>query len=444
MKWTRMRIFWAAAFAAGAMAATAGAVRERDSTPAHQAPSGPADPLVVHEWGTFTSFSGGDGVQLDFRPFIEQDLPPFVKTPASQFSELLAKGNRYARQRMETPVLYFYTEVPRDVRVRVDFPDGLVTEWYPPAADYNMVGWRNPTAAQQLNDGFIDWGLVRLTPQHLFYSVKVRGDVSEDGEPTAIPASLPTVDAGNHYGAARETDSAIVETLDGYNASSFEKFLFYRGLGDFAAPLLLSAKGEGEFEIHNASDDATGALFLLNVDGDALRFVQRDALAGRSRTTLALPAEPANRDALKQALVDALVASGLYRKEARAMVKTWDASWFSEPGDRVLYIVPRPFVDRMLPLAIDPLPDETARVFVGRLETLTPERTSRIAAAIAAGDEARAALEAEVAALGRFAEPALELIARESRDEALRQRISALIEDLKAPQAEAQQLSDAK
>src|SRR5882724_4805341 len=43
---------------------------------AEASPSGHG--LVVHEWGTFTSFSGSDGVRLEFRPLVDEDLPPFV------------------------------------------------------------------------------------------------------------------------------------------------------------------------------------------------------------------------------------------------------------------------------------------------------------------------------------------------------------------------------
>ena len=37
-----------------------------------------SDEFVVHEWGTFTSFSGSDGIQLEFRPLIDEDLPKFM------------------------------------------------------------------------------------------------------------------------------------------------------------------------------------------------------------------------------------------------------------------------------------------------------------------------------------------------------------------------------
>src|SRR5689334_7644187 len=34
--------------------------------------------LVVHEWGTFTSFQGGDGVLQPWRPLVTSQLPSFV------------------------------------------------------------------------------------------------------------------------------------------------------------------------------------------------------------------------------------------------------------------------------------------------------------------------------------------------------------------------------
>ncbi len=94
----------------------------------------PPGKLIVHEWGTFTSFSGGNGVELEFRPLVTSDLPRFIMNPYSQPGSpisFLIKDRFTALQRMETPVTYFYTDVPRVVNVRVDFPQGSLTEWYP-------------------------------------------------------------------------------------------------------------------------------------------------------------------------------------------------------------------------------------------------------------------------------------------------------------------------
>jgi len=48
-------------------------------------------------------------------------------------------------------------------------------------------------------------------------------------------------------------------------------------------------------------------------------------------------------------MVKNLIAAGLYEKEARAMVKTWESAWFGEEGDRLLYLEPRTRADELLP-----------------------------------------------------------------------------------------------
>src|SRR4051812_22572789 len=71
-------------------------------------PAAPAHKLVIHEWGTFTSFAGSDGVNLEFRPLVTNDLPRFIMNPSSQsaspFLKSLSKDQYVALQRMETPV----------------------------------------------------------------------------------------------------------------------------------------------------------------------------------------------------------------------------------------------------------------------------------------------------------------------------------------------------
>src|SRR5436190_9037375 len=100
-----------------------------------------AQGLVVHEWGTFTSVQGSDGVQLDWRSLLQSDLPKFVYDRSKRGIELQQgfygeKLSLNARQRMETPVIYFYTEEETTVDVSVKFPQGLITEWYPRVRDF--------------------------------------------------------------------------------------------------------------------------------------------------------------------------------------------------------------------------------------------------------------------------------------------------------------------
>ncbi len=67
------------------------------------------------------------------------------------------------------------------------------------------------------------------------------------------------------------------------------------------------------------------------------------------------------------------------------MLETWRDFWFEE-GLRVFYIVPRLKVDALLPISIKPAPDQLARVFVGRVELLSPRMKREISNGLLNGD----------------------------------------------------------
>jgi len=89
------------------------------------------------------------------------------------------------------------------------------------------------------------------------------------------------------------------------------------------------------------------------------------------------------------------------------MVETWRDSWFEE-GSRLIYIVPSRAIDAILPLQVDPLPSQTARVFVGRIELVTPETMHAVEQAMAVGNRSTAER------YGRFLDPILQRISAES------------------------------
>ena len=114
-------------------------------------------------------------------------------------------------------------------------------------------------------------------------------------------------------------------------------------------------------------------------------------------------------------MVKSLNAAGLYEKEARAMVKTWDTAWFGEDGARLLYLEPRSRADELLPLTIEPKPTEVVRVLVGRHDFLTPEQEAdaeRQVQRIQAAQEELNAAEKELLKIGRFADQARQMAAK--------------------------------
>jgi hypothetical protein len=325
--------------------------------------AGPAPALEVHEWGTFTVVAGQQGTLLDWTPLSgPSDLPPFVyQQGASLRGDCHYKGCT-AQVRMETPVLYFYTDTEMTVDVQVGFPEGHITEWYPQASAV---------------DGGIDWGQVRL--------------LAADH-----PAVLPTHHLDSHYYPARAVpDAALVQSCG--ERTEVERFLFYRGIGDFQ-PSITAALDQGVLTL----DQVPGRALVFEAKGDRVgwTWVSGDhAQVPRPELNGELPV-------LFEELRSMLQDEGLTADEAASMVATWEDDWF-EPGLRVMAVLPDAEVDARLPLTITPAPDRIERVLMARVEVLTPEQLDVAAAILDAHPGDDAALAALDAALGRFGGPAL-------------------------------------
>jgi hypothetical protein len=334
--------------------------------------------LTAHECGTFTAIAGKDGRAVEWTPLTgSTDLPGFVEHISDANFKLGLRGTI----RMETPVLYFYS--PRDVTVavRAAFSKGLITEWYPHAVRVQPSGvLRNASLRQLRTDGSITWDDVVVSPN--------------------LSAEFPREVQSNRYYAARETASAPlrVKTTAGEQQ---EKFLFYRGVSTSSLPLSAEQKSGGKLVVKNLSEDEIPAIVLFERRGERVGYRLADVVT--DETVLDPPALTGSVDALCGDLQRILVDQGLYPDEARAMVETWRDSWFEE-GSRLIYIVPRGFVDHILPLAINPVPGQIVRVFVGRLEIVTPATASAVMAAVACKDETT------LKKYGRFLEPILQTV----------------------------------
>jgi len=398
-------------------------------------PPGSGSGLIVHEWGTFTSVQGSDGVQLEWRPLVGSDLPGFVyelSDSCARRSLSPARGTKVsltALQRMETPVIYFYTGQEMTVEVGVRFPKGLITEWYPKVRELQPVSIRSEQKPPAEN-GSLGWGNIRLFPA--------------DKNPQ-LHQLLPVEDSGNHYFAARETDSAYVRVCPVTpqdQGIEYEKFLFYRGVGNFKAPLRAATTPGGRVQLDNATvNTELSNLFLLEVGDGKGRFLAIDRLQGGkpreigfspSQEWIAL--EPLG-DEIGRQMEKALVSAGLYPREAAATVKTWRDSWFKEKGLRVLYTIPRAWTDEVLPLALNPRPKELVRVMVGRAELLAPAMEKRATDDVLRfnsgnRDGREEALES-IRELGRNGEPALRRVAQMSGDGSVHVGVERMLDVLR-------------
>jgi hypothetical protein len=366
--------------------------------------------LIVHEWGTFTSIAGKDGAAIDWRPLNgASDLPKFVYTEASGSGfrgtyHDPGKG-RLARVRMETPVIYFYTGTEMEVSVEVGFPQGRITEWYPQAS---VVNAKFGTAQKGRTESGINWGKIKLLPNEK-------------------PDYLREV-SYSHYYPARETDAVPIQVCDaGKTKIEKEKFLFYRGIGNFSLPLTVRIDGKN-LTLANQGAGQIRNLIVFENRGGKTGFKYVESLS--KETVIERPETTSSLDKVFAKLEEILISEGLYAKEARAMIKTWQDSWFEE-GLRVFYILPTEATNRILPLKIEPRPQEIVRVMVGRAEVITPEMEQEVKTQISllksssakAREQARESLKKH----GRFYEPILKNILQNETDTEIRAAIEKLI-----------------
>ena len=371
--------------------------------------------LRAHEWGTFTTlhWSTGSslswyqgGWQLGSSPNAKgvnsvSDLPAFVR------SGFAGKSSINGSARMETPVIYFYTDTRRKVDVAVNYVNGgMLTEFFP--AGSSMLG-------------SLGWNGVELIPA---------------AEATELIAQLPT-DADrpdNHYFQARAVPEAavvrMVQPIDGEGnqvPDQLEKFLFYRGVGTFDTGLNVQVQAGGTMSLnHYNSAFGMKHVWVVRSTSDAVRWEKlpafpaynSDADLPRVEVSLdslnARTSREASIEALGASMVAALIDSGLTAAEAAAMVATWDDQWYEEPGQRVFSIAPQVVIDAILPLTISPKPEKIVRVFVHRAEILDPETQQALELAMAPGTEPKTTREAiEKEQLGRFVFGAITAVARD-------------------------------
>jgi hypothetical protein len=311
------------------------------------------------------------------------------------------KGGLRGTIRMETPVIYFYVPRETTISVNVSFAKGLITEWYPHSASAAAIDPRKDFSLFLMQgQGAISWNSVHIEP----------------GGATDFPRDSTK----NHYYAARETSSAPIR-VGTRSGDQHERFLFYRGVSALAPPISAGLSDDGTVLVQSLVQEEVPDVILFERRGNKVGYRILDPL--RDQASLVPPALEGSLPALFSDLEGILISQGLHADEAHAMLETWKTSWFEE-GSRLFYIVPRNFVDSVLPLSVSPVPTEITRVFVGRLELITPATEQAVESAFASGDRAT------LAKYSRFLEPILQTTIQKCTDPAGQRRLTSYLNSL--------------
>ena len=111
----------------------------------------------------------------------------------------------------------------------------------------------------------VQWQRVDLVPAPKFEDVSA-GTIAE----------LPHGQSGSHYYSARDVDANLLRIHAAGGIQQSEKFLFYRGVGMFTAPLRVTTSDStgGTVAIQNTGADALAGIFLWEVRGNEARLSQ--------------------------------------------------------------------------------------------------------------------------------------------------------------------------
>jgi hypothetical protein len=388
-----------------------------------------AHALEVHEWGTFTMLSSSNGQPTRwYQPYSDlAELPRFARRNISRLKE------GAATVRMETPVLYFYPEKEMDISVSVSFAYGKISERFPASlpnpALLESLAQTPPFAISLAADTQAVTDAQAILHDGAYWSGKLLPPDHSDAQ--LIPA-VPTSHRGDNYAAARHVPEAwifrshtpVIKTENQPDIHPVEKFIFYRGLGESRPLVRASMSDSTTFHFTNDSEAESSFQIALQVTGDRATYIKMPSvpridkkLSPEKQITSVSAQLPKETISLAQAdkelsalFLAELTARGLTDAEAKAMIATWNHTWFAEPGTRVFTIVDRAWLDQVLPLEIKPTPKNIERVFVARLEIVSPSTETQLCDLLltkSISDDHAAQLQAMQ--LGRFLHGAVEI-----------------------------------
>jgi hypothetical protein len=370
-----------------------------------------ASAYTLHEWGTFTTVSGSDGVLLSGLEREESPLPPFTyshfglengnlprglmelmrrhgSTPMFAATKGLRRPVRGVTVKMETPVIYFHADHGFDVSVKVGFNGGTISQWYPDRSGGEVLPEPPPPEDPEKPRPIEDWTLDFAAAAPWRGSIEWRARVMSPEE--TRQAILFKPGESLHWMRPRVPEANAVRTA----AGETEGFLFYRGIGAFDPGLVTSIGADDALRLENRTGGDIPFALVFDKAGDRVRWqVLGQGVKAGAAATLASrdfsSSEAAFVEPVYREMVAGLTATGLFPSEATAMVETWWDSYFSKDGLRVFWVVPAVKTEAILPLEVSPRPQRSVRVIVGRSEVIRPAQEREWLALAASGDENR-------------------------------------------------------
>ena len=360
--------------------------------------------LIVHEWGTWTELQDLEGVSVGGINTDDEPVPSFVHTISSRLLESTVEpwrvkvpffGKSVRRlqaitSRLETPVVYFYPPThetkPLSVDVEVQLRGGWLSEFYP-RATANAPGLGREQLDRYMA-GSLKWENLQVGRTEVFGKEATSQMPATDEHVWLAPRKTAAAMVRTAPPAAQDNQSLKAES---------EKYLFYRGVGNFDGPLRIKTDLEHDQLQLTSHFYKLGADKTLQIPASWLVHVdEKGEVAFRSLDSMSAPHDriatlgqvrrgfesedfsKGNLELLRSKMHAALTQDGLYADEAHAMLETWRDAYFKSPGLRLFYVVPPEWTNHRMPLTLS----QSAtidRVMVGRIELVADHQLDILA-----------------------------------------------------------------
>jgi hypothetical protein len=315
--------------------------------------------LVVHEWGVFYIHDDPEIANADARGEWDE-LPKFMYGHISGRDLPVNWGVIEVRKQ---PVVFFHTPKPVALRMRIDFPGGMPGVWWPGTRSPAAQGTRRPAVGTSL-----EW------------QIQLREPPAGRRPPNENYHKVPKGHWVERMRAVEANDVFAVFGDDVHDVDR-EKFIYYDGIfpqGKWLKILVdkdrVSLRSQVKFPVHDVT--------VIDRRGDGKVKVARVEKLDAEAEIKEVKWEQIDRErfvaAAAETLITQLVAAGLFKDEAQALLATRRRDLLETDGLTVFYRLPQAEYERRLPMTLTPRAESLVRVGLVQHVHCEPEFAQRV------------------------------------------------------------------
>ncbi len=338
---------------------------------------GPCCRQEVHEWGVFAVHDDLELANADMRAEWAA-LPKFV------FGQTAGRElpiNYAGEAIVLKPVVFFHASEPLAVELRVDFPGGLPTVWWPRTVYPSYQFDACPGDAKK-----------KEPHRHLEWHVQLK----EPPKGQKIDAQPLAVEKGHWIETLRavKADDVFSKRNDFGGGNRLfegdlpnpqlerERFIYYDGLVPIGKRIAVTVENGKVLVASLVKHSVHDVTVVDRRTPDHIRVARLAKFEADTKPTALEFHEVEAKDWPQAGLVTLtkqLKDAGLFEDEARALADVWKQEFFQAEGLTLFYRLPQEEYEKLLPMKLKPRPEKLVRVGLVLQPHCEPDLAERVA-----------------------------------------------------------------